>query len=51
LGTTIQELGFIGPRFPVGCPQPFALASRYYTQPFRFGWLSRIAAPSMAVTR
>ncbi len=51
LGTIVEELDFIGPRFLTGCPHPFYLASRYYTQPFRFGWLSRVGAPSMAATR
>jgi len=51
LGTIVEELDFIGPRFLAGCPQPFYLASRYYTQPFRFGWLSRVAALSMVATQ
>ncbi len=51
LGTIIQELDFIGPRLLAGCAQPFYLASRYYIQPFRFGWWSRIATPSMAAAR
>ena len=51
LGPIIQEPDFIGARFLAGCPQPLYAASRYYAQPFRFGWLGRVTTPSMAVTR